>query len=82
MAESLMTTLINKGMGRGEAHEIMRKTSLKTAREGKTLKEVIIQENKKHNLLTNKEIDYAFKPENYLGSTEKIINRVVKKLKR
>ena len=29
MAESLMTTLISKGMGRGDAHELMRKTALK-----------------------------------------------------
>lgn len=82
MAESLMTTLISKGVGRGEAHEIMRRTSLKAAVENKTLKEIFIIENKKLKLLSEKEIDYALKPENYLGVTDKIIDRVVKKLKR
>ena len=82
MAESLMTTLINKGMGRGEAHELMRKTSLKAAKENKTLKQVFIIENKKHKLLSEKEINNALKPENYLGVTDKIIDRVVKKLDR
>lgn len=82
MAESLMTTLIGKSMGRGDAHELMRKTSLKAASQDKSLKEVFIQENKKLKLLTEKEINDALKPENYLGATEKIIDNVVKKLER
>jgi len=82
MAESLMTTLINKGMGRGDAHELMRKTALKAAEEGKTLKEIFNIENKKFKLLSEKEINYALNPENYLGVTDEIIDRVVKKLKR
>lgn len=80
MAESLMTTLINKGMGRGDAHELMRKTSLKALKEDKTLKEVFKNENKKLKLLSDKEIEYALNPINYLGVTEKIIDKVVKKL--
>ena len=82
MAESMMTTLIGKGMGRGEAHELMRKTALKAAKENKTLKEVFIDENKKLKLLKEKEIDEALEPENYLGATEKIVERVIKKLER
>lgn len=82
MAESLMTTLISKGMGRGDAHELMRKTSLKAASQNKSLKEVFIQENKKLKMLSEKEINYALKPENYLGATDKIIDRVIKKLER
>lgn len=82
MAESLMTVLISKGMGRGEAHELMRKTSLKTVQQNKSLKEIFIQENKKSKLLTEKEINDALKPENYLGAAEKIVDKVVKKLER
>jgi len=82
MAESLMTTLISKGMGRGEAHELMRKTALKAAAENKTLKEVFVQENKKIKLLSDKEINDALKPENYLGATDKLIDKVIKKLER
>jgi len=82
MAESLMTTLIKKGMGRGDAHELMRKTSLKAVEQDKTLKEVFIEENKKLKLLTEKEIEDALNPENYLGVTEDIIDRVIKRLVR
>ena len=82
MAESMMTILIGKGMGRGDAHELMRKTALKAAKEDKTLKEVFINENKKLKLLTEKEIDSALNPYNYLGASEQIVDRVAKKLSR
>lgn len=82
MAESMMTTLIVKGMGRGDAHELMRKTALKAAKENKTLKDVFVQENKKLKLLSDKEINDALNPKNYLGATDKIIDKVVKKIER
>ena len=82
MAESLMTTLINKGMGRGDAHELMRKTALKAVELDKTLKEVFLEKNEKLKLLTSGEIDGALNPYNYLGASEKIVERVVKKLER
>ena len=82
MAESLMTTLIGKGMGRGDAHELMRKISLKAAKENKTLKEVFVQENKKLKFLSDKEVNDALNPGNYLGAAEKIIDIVVKRFER
>jgi adenylosuccinate lyase len=82
MSESLMTNLISKCMGRGEAHELMRKISIKAVQQNKTLKEVFIEENKRVKILTEKEINNALKPENYLGATEEIIEKVIKKLER
>jgi adenylosuccinate lyase len=82
MAESLMTILIGKGMGRGEAHELMRKTSLKAVEKNKSLKEVFQEENMRLKLLSKNELDDALKPENYLGVAEQIVDRVVKKLER
>jgi len=82
MAESLMTTLIGKGMGRGDAHELMRKTALKAFEENRTLKEVFLEENENSNLLTLKDLDDALNPNKYLGASEKIVERVLKKLER
>jgi adenylosuccinate lyase len=82
MAESLMTTLISKGMGRGDAHELMRKISLKAASKDRPLNEVFLEENEKLKFLSKKEISDTLNPENYLGATEKIIDRVVNKLER
>jgi len=82
MAESLMTKLIDKGMGRGGAHELMRKISLRTVERDKTLKEVFLEENKKLKLLTPKEVDEALNPKNYLGASAQIVDQVIKKLER
>ncbi|MEF8879728.1 MAG: adenylosuccinate lyase [Candidatus Thermoplasmatota archaeon] len=82
MSESLMTKLIEKGMGRGEAHELMRKVALKAAAENKTLEETFISESDKPYLLSEDEIEEALKPENYLGATYEIIDRVIKKFER
>jgi len=79
MAESLMTTLISKGMGRGDAHELMRKISLEAVKQNKSLKEVFLVENKKLKLLTGKEINDALNPENYLGATDKIIDCIIRR---
>ncbi|HID25331.1 MAG TPA: adenylosuccinate lyase [Thermoplasmata archaeon] len=80
MAESLMMKLVENGMGRSEAHELMRKVSLKAVENKKSLKEVFVEENKKLNLLTEKEVDDALNPLNYLGVAEEIVDMVVKKL--
>ncbi len=82
MAESLMTTLIAKGMGRGDAHELMRTLSLQAAKQNKTLKEVFVIENEKKKLLSAKEIEKALDPKQYLGATEQIVDRVITKLER
>jgi len=82
MAESLMTTLIGEGMGRGDAHELMRKISLRAVEENKPLKEVFLEENEKSKFLTVKEVEDALNPKNYLGASEKIVERVIKKLER
>ena len=46
------------------------------------LKEAFSEENKKLKILSDKEIIDSLKPENYLGATDKIVDRVVKRLKR
>jgi adenylosuccinate lyase len=82
MAESLMTTLINKGMGRGDAHELMRKTALQAVSERKSLKEMVLETMEDSDLITPAEIETALDPKNYLGATDEIIDRVIKKLER
>jgi len=82
MAESLMTALIEKGMGRGDAHELMRKTALQAVQENKTLKEMFLSDKQNLELLSKEEVDQALNPENYLGVSDQLIERVLKKLER
>ena len=82
MAEAVMTKLVEKGMGRGDAHELMRTCSLKATSENKQLLSVLIENPKIAKILKKKELEEAMNPRNYLGVSDKIVDQVVKKLTR
>jgi len=82
MAEAVMTKLVEKGMGRGDAHELMRTCSLKTISENKQLLSVLLENPKITKLLKKKELEDVMNPRNYLGVSDKIVDQVVKKLTR
>ena len=82
MAEAVMTKLVEKGMGRGDAHDLVRTCSLKAASENKQLLSVLLENPKITKLLKKKELEEVMNPRNYLGVSDKIIDHVVKKLTR
>jgi len=82
MAEAVMTKLVEKGLGRGDAHDLVRTCSLKAANENKQLLSVLLENPKVMKLLKKKELEEAMNPRNYLGVSDKIIDQVVKKLTR
>jgi len=82
MAEAVMTKLVEKGMGRGDAHELVRTCSLKAASENKQLLSALLENPKVAKLLKKKELEEVMNPRNYLGVSDKIVDNVVKKLTR
>jgi adenylosuccinate lyase len=82
MAEAVMTKLVEKGMGRGDAHELLRTCSLKSVSESKQLLSVLLENPKIIKLLKKKELEEVMNPRNYLGVSDKIVDHVVKKLTR
>jgi adenylosuccinate lyase len=82
MAEAVMTKLVEKGMGRGDAHELVRTCSLKAVSDDKQLLSVLLESPKVVKLLKKKELDEVMNPRNYLGVSDKIVDQVVKKLTR
>jgi adenylosuccinate lyase len=82
MAEAVMTKLVEKGMGRGDAHELVRTCSLKAASENKQLLSMLLENPKITKLLKKKELEEVMNPRNYLGVSDKIVDHVVKKLTR
>jgi len=82
MAEAVMTKLVGKGMGRGEAHEIVRKNSIKAANENKDLLLILLKDKKISKMLKKKELEETLDPRNYLGVSDKIVDNIVKKLTR
>jgi len=82
MAEAVMTKLVEKGMGRGDAHELVRTCSMKAVSDNKQLLSVLLENPKVAKLLKKKELEEVMNPRNYLGVSDKIVDHVVKKLTR
>jgi adenylosuccinate lyase len=82
MTEHLMMGLVKKGIGRQEAHEMLRKASIKVMKENRTLKEVLTENEIIKKNFTGKELDWYLDPENYLGTAVEQVDNVIKELKK
>ena len=68
MSESVMMALAKKGYNRQEAHELLRQLTIKSAVEKKPFKQTLQEDKVVSSLLSEKEIDAALNPKNYLGT--------------
>jgi 3-carboxy-cis,cis-muconate cycloisomerase len=64
-------------MGKSAAHKIVEAASQKTLKSGKHFRETLAQDHAISEHLNSAELDRLFAPENYLGSAEKWIDRVI-----
>jgi len=71
MSEAVMMALTKKGVNRQEAHELLRKLTIKSEVEKRLFKQVLLEDEFVHGKLTEKEIDDALNPKNYLGTAVK-----------
>jgi adenylosuccinate lyase len=71
MSEAVMMALTRKGVNRQEAHELLRKLTIKSALEKRPFKETLMQDKLVRGKLSEKEIDEALNPKNYLGTAVK-----------
>ncbi|HKZ89696.1 MAG TPA: adenylosuccinate lyase, partial [Thermoplasmata archaeon] len=80
MSESVMMALVGKGLGRQEAHRLVRNASMRARQRDVQLKDVLSNEKAVTKLLTQKELAEAMNPERYLGQSVAIVEDVVKRL--
>ncbi len=80
MAEKLMVTLVDKGMGRQEAHELVRKNAMRVYETGELFIDVLEDDPEVMKLLSQKELEEAMDPERYVGTSVGQVERVVKRL--
>jgi adenylosuccinate lyase len=79
MSESVMMSLTKKGVNRQEAHEMLRKLTIQSALDKKDFKQVLLEDKFISSKLTEKEIDQALNPKNYLGTAVKQAERFAKR---
>jgi len=78
LSEAVMIALTKRGMSRQEAHEILRKLAIISAREKMPFKETLINSEAIRRLLTPEEINEILDPRNYLGTTVEQVEQAIK----
>ncbi len=81
LTERVMLELVRKGVGRQEAHEMLRRLAMKCLQERRSLREVILEDSEASKLVMAEELKEWLMPENYLGTAVEQVDRVVEQLR-
>ncbi|MFB0560927.1 MAG: adenylosuccinate lyase [Candidatus Lokiarchaeia archaeon] len=81
MSENVMIKLVEKGLGRQEAHEILRQLAIKCRQENIPLKKAILSHQKLKTLVTESELKNWLDPKQYIGTAVEQVEKLVEKLK-
>lgn len=79
MSEAVMLALTRKGMGRQEAHRLLRELTSRSLLENLDLKKILLESKEVRKYLNEEEIEEVMRPENYLGTTFQQIEMAVRK---
>jgi adenylosuccinate lyase len=78
MSESVMLLLAKKGIGRQEAHELVRQSAMDSIKSRKPFRQLLLENKTVRLHVTEGEIEDALKPEKYLGKAKEIVDRATK----
>ncbi len=81
MTERVMIELVRKGMGRQEAHEMLRRLAMRCLRERRSLREAIIEDEAASSLIGREELEEWLDPEGYIGTAVEQVERVTRALR-
>src|SRR6266566_2222948 len=81
MAEAVMMALVAKGLGRQEAHKLVRDAAQNARTKGTHLREALLAEARISKLLSKAEIDTAMDPMAYLGQSTAIVDSTLKRIR-
>ena len=76
--EAIMIKLVEKGMSRQEAHEIMRQCAMEALEKGMHLKNILKE--KREIVEKIDDIDALFNPRNYIGKAEELVELTLKEI--
>src|SRR2546429_7903624 len=81
MAEAVMMALVAKGLGRQEAHKLVREAAQSARTKGTHLREALLAEARISKLLSKSEIETAMDPMAYLGQSTAIVDSTLKRIR-
>jgi adenylosuccinate lyase len=79
LSERVTGKLVEKGMGRQEAHELVRRCSMKTLETGASFKETLTGTDEVARRLSRNEIEYCLDYSTYLGVAKKLVDTAIEK---
>ena len=79
MSEAVMIALARRGVSRQEAHEHLRKLAIKSEMEKRHFREILLEDKVVSEKLSEKEVNDALNPRNYLGTALEQVELMVKK---
>ncbi len=79
LSEAVMIALTRKGVSRQKAHELLRKLAIQSKTEKRHFREILLEDRVVREKLSEKEIDDALNPRNYLGTALEQVELMVKK---
>lgn len=82
MSEAIMLALTRKGMNRQEAHELIRGLAIRSQIEKQPFKRVLMRDKTVNKMLSEREVDEALEPRNYLGTAVEQVEVAIEKTKR
>ena len=81
MGEAVMIELAKRGVGRQEAHEIVRTSAMEARESGKHMKDVLMSRPEVTEFISAREIEGVMDPEEYIGTAVEQVEAVVERLR-
>ncbi len=82
MSEEVMVELVKLGMGRQDAHEVLRQVAIRCRDEGITYRNGIEDDARIKGKIPAKELDRIFDPGNYIGMAPELVQGVIDAVKK
>ena len=81
MGEAVMIELAKRGVGRQEAHEIVRTSAMEARESGRHMKDVLVSRPEVTEFISAGEIEGVMDPEGYIGTAVEQVGAVVERLR-
>ncbi len=78
LSEAVMLALTRRGMGRQEAHELVREIAMRAYRNNTSLLDELVRDDRILKYFKREELEELLKPENYIGTARERVERVVR----
>jgi adenylosuccinate lyase len=78
MAEAVMIDLVSRGIGRQDAHAIVRKASLEAEKEEVDLFDTLLATKEINKVMSGEELAKVMNPRNYVGMAPTMVDEIVK----